>query len=259
MLINGIIGFPLKNPRSIPIWKSFFKKKKIKAIMKKFEIKPSLLKRFIKDIRQNKKFKATAVTMPYKKKICRYLDQFDEFANSAKSVNLILKKNNKLIGFNTDVYGANETIKKIIKDYNTIIIIGLGGTGSAIFNFFKMKFKIKKFILISKKFKIKKIKKIKNIKIHKTINSNILLNKSLIINCSPLGSNLKKSFIRKSPISKKLIKVINKKSTIFDIIYSPKNTYLSKLAKKNKIKYINGKFMNTIQAHRALEIVFGKR
>ena len=70
---------------------------------------------------------------------------------------------------------------------------------------------------------------------------------------------MKKSFISKSPIKKNLINSINKKSTIFDIIYSPQKTFLSKLLKKKKIKYINGKLMNTVQAIRALEIAFGKK
>lgn len=256
MLINGIIGYPLKNPRSIPIWKHFFKKNKIKAGMFKFEIKPSDLKSFIGKIKSNKNFKATAVTMPYKNKIYNYVDKFDNFAKNAKSINLIVKKNKKLFGYNTDVYGANESIKKIINNYKFIIIIGLGGTGSAIFNFLKNRYKNKNFLLVSKKFKVKKNVKTKVVK---NLDKKILLNKSLIINCSPLGSNLKKSFISKSPIKKNLINSINKKSTIFDIIYSPQKTFLSKLLKKNKIKYINGKFMNTVQAIRALEIAFGKK
>ncbi len=256
MIINGIIGYPLKNPRSIPIWKNYFKKNKIKASMQKFEIKPANLKKFLKDIKSNKNFKATAVTMPYKMKIFKYIDKYDSYAENAKSINLIVKKKGKLFGYNTDVFGAYETIKKLINNYNLITIIGLGGSGTAIFNFLKNKFKNKSFIIVSRKSKTKKSKKIN---VLKKLNKNILSKKSLIINCSPLGSDLKKRFINKSPISKKYISSINKKTTIFDIIYSPKKTVLSQLLKKKKIKYINGIFMNTIQAVRALEIAFGKK
>ena len=161
-----------------------------------------------------------------------------------------------MFGYNTDVFGAYETIKKLINNYNLITIIGLGGSGTAIFNFLKNKFKNKSFIIVSRKSKTKKSKKIN---VLKKLNKNILSKKSLIINCSPLGSDLKKRFINKSPISKKYISSINKKTTIFDIIYSPKKTVLSQLLKKKKIKYINGIFMNTIQAVRALEIAFGKK
>ena len=46
--ICGIIGYPLKKPRSIPIWKNYFKKNKINASMNKFEVQPKNLKKFIK-------------------------------------------------------------------------------------------------------------------------------------------------------------------------------------------------------------------
>ena len=51
---------------------------------------------------------------------------------------------------------------------------------------------------------------------------------------------------------------MNKKSFVFDIIYSPKKTLLSRICKKNKIKYTNGLKMNTLQADKALKIAFGK-
>ena len=224
--------------------------------MEKFEIKPENLKSFIKKIRLNENFRAMAVTMPYKKEILKYLDNFDSFAKKAQAINLVIKKKKKLIGFNTDVYGAEKSIKKFLKKYKLIIIIGIGGTGLAIFNFLIKKFKKKDFILISKKLKKNNLK---NVKIQKKINSKILENKALIINCSPLGSDLKKKLLNKTPIPYYLIKKINRGSTVFDIIYSPKKTHLYNLCLKNNIKYINGKMMNTMQAKRALQIAFQKK
>lgn len=82
------------------------------------------------------------------------------------------------------------------------------------------------------------------------------MQKALIINCTPLGSSLKKEFINKSPLSPKNFENLNKKSFIFDIVYSPKITMLNLLSKKNKISYTNGVYMNTVQAEKALKIVF---
>ena len=42
---------------------------------------------------------------------------------------------------------------------------------------------------------------------------------------------------------------------IFDIVYKPRLTKLGLLAKKNKLKYINGIKMNSIQAEYALKII----
>ena len=178
----------------------------------------------------------------------------DNFANKTKSVNLVLKKKNKLIGYNTDIFGAIESIKDKIKIYKTIVIIGLGGTGTAIFNYLRKTFLDKKFILVSKKNKNQFYKK--NVLVQKRISKKILKTRALIINCTPLGSSLKKEFIKKTPLNKNDFKYINKKSFIFDIIYSPKKTVLNSLSKKNKISYTNGVYMNTVQAQKALKIIF---
>ena len=251
-LVNGILGYPLKKPRSIGIWQAYFKKKRLDAIMKKFEVKPLALNNFFTTIKNMDEFKATAVTMPYKIKVIKYMQGLDPYAQKAKSVNLIIKKNKKLFGFNTDVYGAYESVKKIIPNYKLIVIIGLGGTGSAIFNFLKKKKKTNKFLIITSK----QPKNIRNVNFKKKLDKKILCKKSLIINCTPLGSDLSKSYLKKSPIEKSLIKFINKDSAIFDVIYSPKKTVLSKLLKQKKIKYFNGILMNTLQAKKALDLAF---
>ena len=256
MIINGILGHPLKKPRSIKIWKYFFKKKKIKASMLKFEIAPEKLNDFFSYIKKEKNFKAMAVTMPYKKTVIKYLDTLDDFAQKAKSVNLIVKKNRKLKGYNTDIFGAMNTIKFFINRYDKIVIIGLGGTGQAIFNYLISKYK-KNYFIISKKFKLKK--KNNKVTIKKFFDKKAVTSPALVINCTPLGSNLKKIYINKSPIKEKFFPYINKTSVIFDIIYSPKKTILSKYCFKNKIKYFNGLDMNTLQAERALQIAFGTK
>ena len=246
----SIIGHPLKNPRSIPIWKSYFKKKKLKIKMKGIDV---LLKKFDKlilSLKKDKNFFASAVTMPYKKSIFKHADILDDSAKLSKSINLIIKKKNKIKGFNTDVYGAYETVKKIKKD--KIIIYGYGGAGSAICNYFSKKYKKSKIIVISSK---KRKLKTKNVKLKKKIDSVDLCQTNLFINASPLGSNLKKNYISRTPIDQNELKKMKKNSTIFDIVYKPKKNRLSKLCKKNRIKYFNGLKMNTLQAQKALQIL----
>ena len=249
--ICGIVGYPLKKPRSIKIWKKYFRENNIKASMKKFEVSKKKLDNFIRFMKFNEKFLATAITMPYKITLFEKVKINDEFAKYAKSINLIIKKNSKLYGYNTDVYGALYSIKNNIKFYKEIIIIGLGGTGRAIFNYLSKKYKNKSFIIISSK----KIKKTKNVRILKKINKNLFNKKQLIINCTPIGSNLKEVFLKQTPIPINFIKYINKKSFIFDIIYSPKTTLLNKHCKKYCLNYKNGLLMNTIQAAKALKLV----
>lgn len=253
--ICGIVGFPLKKPRSIPIWKKFIKENQIHATMNGFQIQKKNLKKFMNFIKKDENFLATAITMPYKITLFKEVKIKDEFAKYAKSINLIKKTGNKIVGYNTDVFGAHFSISKEINFFENICIIGLGGSGNAIFNYLLKKYPKKNYYLISRK----KYRKRKNVLMFKKFNSAILEKKMIIINCTPLGSSLKRSLVNKTPIPINLFKYINKQSFIFDIIYNPKKTILSKECKKYKIKFINGLLMNTIQAKKALNIVFKKK
>tara|TARA_B100001029_G_C15005099_1_gene420576 strand:+ start:207 stop:992 length:786 start_codon:yes stop_codon:yes gene_type:complete len=252
MIKCGIVGFPLKKPRSIEIWNRYFKEKKIKASMSAFNFKEKEFKKKILNLIKNKNLLAFAVTMPYKIKIKKYLDKLNETAKLSKSVNLVIKKKEKLIGFNTDITGFLKSLSNKIK-YNNIVIIGFGGSGSAIFNYIKKKYKNKKIILITSK----KVKKNKNLKIFKKLKINAINRKTkyLIINCTPLGSKLKNQYLNQSPIENDILNKINKKSYIFDLVYSPAITKLSSKCNKFKIRYKNGFEMNSYQGKKALQLI----
>ena len=132
----GIIGYPLKKPRSIPLWKSFFKKNNINSDMRAFNVKPLLFNNFIKKLKKNKKFLASAISMPYKITMIKHANKLDSYAKNAGSINLLVKKGESFLGYNTDIFGAMATIKPYILKYNEIVIIGLGGTGKTLFNYF---------------------------------------------------------------------------------------------------------------------------
>lgn len=253
-MFSHIIGYPLKNPRSLKIWSDFFKKKRLNIKMLPLEVRPKFFHKTILALKKNKNFIGSAITMPFKEKIVKYIRYGNKLSESSKSVNLIVKdKKGQLIGYNTDVEGALSSIKRF-KINNKIIIFGFGGTGKPLFNVLLKKYNNKDFLIISKK-KLAKLKNFKNVNIKKKLSEDDLKNADLFINCSPLGSNLKKSFLKESPLSYKHIKNANKKILIFDIVYSPLNTRLSKLCKKKKIKYLNGIKMNTIQAKKALTYI----
>ncbi|MBK8809095.1 MAG: hypothetical protein IPO21_21710 [Bacteroidales bacterium] len=73
------------------------------------------------------------VTAPFKEDIMPFLDIIDDDAQKIGSVNTVVKKDGKLIGYNTDHYGvANSIIEADIslKDINAVVI-GAGGAGKA--------------------------------------------------------------------------------------------------------------------------------
>lgn len=214
------------------------------------DIKGNQFYKKIQTIKNDSNFLASAITMPYKKRIKSKVLILDKISKYANAINFILNKKGILYGFNTDVYGAIESVKKCKK--KKIIIFGFGGAGEAIFRVFCKIYKQSTFVIISKKNKPKDIK-FKKLKFLKKVMTKNFSDCDLFINCSPLGSNLKKSYLNKSPLSTKQLSLCNKNMTIFDIVYNPKKTLLCKYAKKLNFNFINGIKMNTVQAEIALK------
>ena len=247
-----IIGNPLKRPRSVPIWNKFFRAKKMKLKMFEKVIPKNLFKQQIMSILEDPNFKASAITMPYKKKILPYVIIKDKISKYAQSINFLIKTKDKIYGYNTDVFGALESIKN--KRKKNIIIFGFGGTGEAIFRCIYKLYPQSKFQVVSKKKNIESFNK-NRVKFIKKIDQDYLSKADLFINCSPLGSNLKKKFLKKTPLKKIHFQNINSRILVFDIVYKPPKTLLGKLCKNFSIKYINGLKMNTVQAQKALSII----
>ena len=56
--------------------------------------------------------KGCSVSMPYKEKVIRYLDSLHPLAKRARAVNTIVNTDGYLTGYNTDILGVEECLKK---------------------------------------------------------------------------------------------------------------------------------------------------
>lgn len=239
-----IIGFPLKKPRSVLLWKKYFKKNKIHSSMQPLQITKKQIKKFIEEKKNDENFLASAVTMPLKNEIFKYIKPGDKIASSTKAVNFILKKKKTIYGYNTDISAIISLIDQ--KYLKNVLILGLGGVGYALFRYLK---KIKNINVCA----LSRSKKSKNIfnKLEQINMSKI----NLVINCTPIGSNLNNNLKKKSPIKFDDLKKLNKKTFIFDIIYNPKLTKLLRYSKKLNLRFTNGIEMNSRQAEIALKMI----
>lgn len=69
------------------------------------------------------------VTTPYKVEILNYLDEITPIAKSIGSVNCVLNKCGKLIGYNTDILGFEKLIPNTVKH---ILLLGNGGVSKMV-------------------------------------------------------------------------------------------------------------------------------
>ena len=75
-------------------------------------------------------FSAINVTIPYKETVMPYLDEIHDTARLIGSVNTVVKRGGRLIGYNTDFFGLSALLRHIGIDLadKKVLILGTGGT-----------------------------------------------------------------------------------------------------------------------------------
>ena len=130
-----IIGNPVKHSLSPKIHNYWFNENNIDAIYEKKELFDHELKDLVENIR-NDKILGANVTVPFKQKIIPFIDSLSELSKKTNSVNTIYKKNNLIIGDNTDIFGFVKSIQHQSIDLKnkTALILGGGGVVPSIIN-----------------------------------------------------------------------------------------------------------------------------
>ena len=85
------------------------------------ELKREQIKEFIK----MREYDGFNITIPYKKEIKKYLDELDISAINAEVVNTVVKRGDKLIGYNTDYKGLEYLFNSegiVLKNKKVLII-----------------------------------------------------------------------------------------------------------------------------------------
>ncbi|MBD1147771.1 shikimate dehydrogenase [Pelagibacterales bacterium SAG-MED31] len=217
-----VIGNKASQSLSPLIFNHWFKKYKINAKYKFVETKEVNFDDVLTKLLQNKKTHGLNITIPFKKKIIKFLDVKNIHAKKIGAVNCITVRK-KIFGTNTDWIGYLGSIrkKKLRKD-KKILILGYGGASQAIFYGLSVK-GFKNIIVFNRSKKAIKAGGVKKFsKKYSQIDKHIK-NADLIINTTPTN-----------PLTKKQIKTINKSTLISDIVYKPKETAFLKNFKENE-------------------------
>ena len=187
-------------------------------------------------------FQGFNVTIPYKQSIIKYLDEIEVDAQSIGAVNTIkVTSDNKLIGYNTDVYGFQESIKPLLKTHhNKALILGTGGASKAVaFTFEKLDIAYK---FVSRT-------EINDYLSYAKLTQQIMNEYTIIINCTPLGTHPN---IESSPNIP--YQFLSNKHLLFDLIYNPSESKFLREGKKQGAIIKNGLQMLELQAEKSWEI-----
>ena len=252
----AIIGDPIDHSLSPNIHNAAFKELRLDCTYIAYRIPKGEL---VAGIESLKKIKISGfnVTIPHKVEMIKYLDSTDEDCKMIGATNTVLNDDGNLRGYNTDMDGFLDPIRKReiqIKESN-ILLIGAGGGARAIVAGFA-KEKVKKITITNRTLQNSKLLAQFAYKIGIDANTVTLeqvgetaSNYNFIVNATSIGMNNEPS-----PIS---TKIINEKSIVYDIVYKPINTDLIKQSKKNGATIIYGYEMLLGQAARAFKIWHG--
>ena len=241
-----VIGNPIEHSMSPKLHNCWIKQNNLDAIYDKKKFVENDLEGIVMDLK-NGKIDGINVTVPFKKMIIPFLDKLSPLSKITQSVNTIFKKDNKIIGDNTDVYGFECGLKHI--NYNVknkkILILGAGGVVSSIIFALKRMGASKITLSNRTKEKAEKLKKIySDLEI---IEWGKIIDFNMIINATSLG-------LKNNDEIKLNYSEIGLNKFFYDVIYQPSETNFLSKAKQFGNKIENGKMMFIYQAQLAFKI-----
>ena len=241
-----VIGNPIEHSLSPKLHNHWIKENNISAVYDKKQLNENDIEGIINEVK-NEKIDGINVTIPFKKSVIPYLDRLTSLADQTQSVNTIFRKDNKVIGDNTDIGGFEFGFKHINYDLKNkkVFILGAGGVVSSIILALKRLGAAK--IILSNRTK-KKAENLKKIYSDlEVIDWGQTPDFNMIINATSLGlkndDQIKLDYAGISP---------NK--LFYDVIYNPGHTNFLLKAKQFGNQIENGKMMFIYQAQLAFKI-----
>ena len=241
MKVYGIIGYPLGHSFS----KKYFTEKFAKEGINNCSYEIFAIKSVddLKDVMiQNPGLKGINITIPHKQSILSLLDDTTKLPQNLHACNCIKIINGKLIGYNTDVIGFEQSLLTQLKNHHThALILGNGGAAEAV-----------KFVLN----KINIAFKIVSRKLHNgsdltyaEITEKIIRENLLIINTTPLGT-----FPNVNEYPDILYQYLTAQHFLYDLVYNPAKTLFLKKGEEHGATIKNGYDMLVIQAEESWRI-----
>lgn len=241
----GLIGFPLGHSFSKGYFTEKFIREKISdAEYSNYPINP--LDHIHSLIDNNPDLIGLNVTIPYKEKIIKFLDELDVIASKIGAVNTIKitreGKETNLKGFNTDYFGFEESLKPLLKEnHRKALILGTGGASKAV-----------AFVMANLGIEYKYVSRIPNnhkILSYDLISEEIMNDFLIIVNTSPLGMYPNIQDCPNIPYH-----LLTREHILYDLIYNPEITLFLEKGKMAGSEVINGLPMLHLQAEKAWKI-----
>jgi shikimate dehydrogenase len=248
--INLIIGNPLDHSKTPLLHNTIYQDFDLKFVcLAAPKLEPAdVLKTMV-----SMSINLVAVTMPYKDYFIEKLDSVCDVSQKCCSMNTIIQKEGKFLGYNTDYFGIAHTFRNTNIKNKNVLILGAGGAARTAAHYLKEQgahlFYLgrneKKRDHIAQQFAGTVLGEI-----NKDTPKNIHFD--IIINTTPLGMG---AYRELSPLEDFHFSA---NQIVFDMIYNPVQTKLLSQAEQAGAQIFSGLDMFIVQAIKQVEILCGK-
>jgi shikimate dehydrogenase len=271
----GLIGYPLRHSVSPYFQQAALDYYQLDIRYEAWETTPAELPEIVKNLRKRQNIGAN-VTVPYKEMVLPLLDGVDDLASLIGAVNTIVKKGDKLLGYNTDAYGFMEALDKegrFNPKGKRVVVLGAGGVARAV-SFVLLQREIASLEITDGIFErastlaenlVGHIKEaspgskdwwpsISAFQWQNLGSARTFVDCDLIVHCTTIGMK-DSSQEGQSPLS---FEVIPKNVLVYDVVYNPWLTPLLRLAQKAGANILGGLPMLVYQGAASFKLWIGK-
>jgi shikimate dehydrogenase len=251
-----IIGYPIEHSMSPVMHNAVIKELNLDYVYLGFSVFPNNLKSAVKALK-TLNIKGINVTIPFKEKIIKYLDEIDPIGRKIGAVNTIKNEDGYLIGKNTDAEGSLKAILNSGYDISgrNVLMLGAGGAARALC--YGLANDVHKITIVNRTEKrAEKLARelnrnfgiaVESKKFSITILKEETKKTDFLINTTPIGMYPNAD---NTPIS---VEYLHEDLFVFDIIYNPLETKLLKSAYEHGCKILGGLDMLVYQGASAFE------
>ena len=242
MKLYGLIGYPLGHSFSKQYFTEKFEREGLRDCF--FEAFPiNSINEFSNLLDANPDLKGLGVTIPYKEQVLPFVDELSEEVRFIGATNSIKFTGNKLIAYNTDIIGFEQSFIKVLQpSHKKALVLGTGGASKAV-QYVLEKLEIP-YLLVTRN-------EVLNAGFinYNAIDKKIMDENSIIINCTPVGMSPNENASPELPYD-----LITSNHYLYDLVYKPAKTLFLQKGEAIGATIQNGYEMLVIQAEASWKI-----
>ena len=251
-----VIGDPIAQSKSPLIHKHWLGLLDIEADYLRTRVAPADLSAFLRERRNDDDWRGCNVTVPHKEAVVPLIDELDASAAAVGAVNCIVPREDRLVGFNTDVDGIAAALDGTELEERSAILIGAGGAARAAVAYLAGRNLEKLTVLARDPVKAKSLTSIAPrmaFEFQSIESVNASVDPAAIINASPLG------MVGSAAMPDGLLAAMAGRAsgaTVFDMVYNPLGTAFLTSGRAAGGNAVDGLVMLIGQAQRGFELFF---